>query len=47
VSPLSDVQINGVALDPAATYRVTTNNSFADGGNSFASLRAAARTGRR
>jgi 5'-nucleotidase len=39
-SPVSDVRINGVPLDPAATYRVTTNNFLADGGDSFASLRA-------
>jgi 5'-nucleotidase len=40
VSPVSNIQINGVALDPAATYRVTTNNFLADGGDSFASLKA-------
>ena len=39
-SPVSNVRINGVLLDPAATYRVTTNNFLADGGDSFASLRA-------
>jgi 5'-nucleotidase len=39
VSPVSNVRINGVPLDPAATYRVTTNNFLADGGDSFASLR--------
>ncbi len=38
-NPVSDVRINGVALDPNATYRVTTNNFLADGGDSFASLR--------
>jgi 5'-nucleotidase len=38
--PVSDVKINGVALNPAATYRVTTNNFLADGGDSFQSLRA-------
>ena len=38
-NPVSNVQVNGVALDPAATYRVTTNNFLADGGDSFASLR--------
>ena len=37
---MSNVRINGVLLDPAATYRVTTNNFLADGGDSFASLRA-------
>ena len=39
-SPVSNVRINGVPLDPAATYRVTTNNFLADGGDSFQSLRA-------
>jgi 5'-nucleotidase len=38
-SPVSNVQVGGVALDPNATYRVTTNNFLADGGDSFASLR--------
>lgn len=39
-NPVSDVQISGVPLDPAATYRVTTNNFLADGGDGFQSLRA-------
>jgi 5'-nucleotidase len=39
-NPVSNVQVGGVALDPNATYRVTTNNFLADGGDSFASLRA-------
>ena len=39
-NPVSNVQINGVPLDPAATYRVTTNNFLADGGDGFQSLRA-------
>ena len=39
-SPVSNVRINGVPLDPAATYRLTTNNFLADGGDSFQSLRA-------
>ena len=39
-NPVSNVRVNGVALDPNATYRVTTNNFLADGGDSFASLRA-------
>jgi 5'-nucleotidase len=38
-NPVSNVQVGGVPLDPAATYRVTTNNFLADGGDSFASLR--------
>jgi 5'-nucleotidase len=39
-NPVSNVQVGGVALDPTATYRVTTNNFLSDGGDSFASLRA-------
>jgi 5'-nucleotidase len=39
-NPVSDVTIGGAALDPAATYRITTNNFLADGGDDFASLRA-------
>jgi 5'-nucleotidase len=39
-NPVSNVLVGGVALDPNATYRVTTNNFLADGGDSFASLRA-------
>jgi 5'-nucleotidase len=39
-SPVSNVKINGQDLVPSATYRVTTNNFLADGGDSFASLRA-------
>jgi 5'-nucleotidase len=37
-NPVSGVTINGVPLDPAATYRVTTNNFLADGGDDFPSL---------
>jgi 5'-nucleotidase len=39
-NPVSDVRINGVPLDTAATYRVTTNNFLSDGGDGFQSLRA-------
>ncbi len=39
-NPVSNVRINGVLLDTAATYRVTTNNFLADGGDGFLSLRA-------
>jgi 5'-nucleotidase len=39
-NPVSNVQINGVPLDTAAMYRVTTNNFLADGGDGFQSLRA-------
>ena len=38
-NPVSNVTIHGQPLDPAASYRVTTNNFLADGGDSFASLR--------
>jgi 5'-nucleotidase len=39
-NPVSNVRISGALLDPAATYRVTTNNFLADGGDGFQSLRA-------
>jgi 5'-nucleotidase len=39
-TPVSNVQVGGAPLDPAATYRVTTNNFLADGGDGFQSLRA-------
>jgi 5'-nucleotidase len=32
---VSNVQLNGVALDPAAIYYVTVNNFLADGGDNF------------
>lgn len=32
---VTDVQLNGVPLDPAATYQVTVNNFLADGGDNF------------
>jgi 5'-nucleotidase len=32
---VSNVQLNGVALDPTATYNVTVNNFLADGGDNF------------
>jgi 5'-nucleotidase len=32
---VSDVQLDGVALDPGATYLVTANNFLADGGDNF------------
>jgi len=38
-NPVSGVTIGGTALDPAATYRITTNNFLADGGDDFQSLR--------
>ena len=39
-NPVSNVSINGAPLDTAGTYRVTTNNFLADGGDGFQSLRA-------
>ncbi|MGB9345339.1 MAG: bifunctional metallophosphatase/5'-nucleotidase [Ilumatobacteraceae bacterium] len=32
---VTNVQLNGVALNPAATYNVTVNNFLADGGDNF------------
>jgi 5'-nucleotidase len=32
---VSNVQLNGIPLDPAATYMVTANNFLADGGDNF------------
>ena len=31
------IKINGVTVDPAASYRVTVNSFLADGGDSFPS----------
>ena len=39
-NPVSGVTIDGAALDPAASYRITTNNFLADGGDGFPSLTA-------
>jgi 5'-nucleotidase len=39
-NPISGLTINGAAVDPAAPYRITTNNFLADGGDDFQSLRA-------
>ena len=36
---VSNVRINGVLLDPAATYRVTVNNFLADGGDNYTVFR--------
>jgi 5'-nucleotidase len=38
-NPVSGVRINNTPLDPAASYRITTNNFLADGGDDFQSLR--------
>jgi 5'-nucleotidase len=35
---VSNVKLNGVALDPGATYRVTVNSFLADGGDNFATF---------
>ena len=35
---MTGVTINGIALDPAGSYRITTNNFLADGGDDFATL---------
>ncbi len=37
---VSNVQLNGVPLDPTATYQVTVNNFLADGGDNFTTLGA-------
>lgn len=37
-SRISDIKLNGVAIDPAATYRVTTNDFLANGGDGFTAL---------
>ncbi len=36
---ITDVQLNGRALDPAATYQVTVSNFLADGGDNFTVFR--------
>jgi 5'-nucleotidase len=38
-SRVSNITLNGVPLDPAATYRATTNQFLADGGDGFTNLR--------
>ncbi|HTJ40337.1 MAG TPA: 5'-nucleotidase C-terminal domain-containing protein [Dactylosporangium sp.] len=37
-SKVSDIKLNGVAIDPAATYKVTTNDFLANGGDGFLNL---------
>jgi 5'-nucleotidase len=37
-SKVSGITLNGVPVDPAATYRVTTNDFLANGGDGFAAL---------
>ncbi|WP_027341724.1 bifunctional metallophosphatase/5'-nucleotidase [Hamadaea tsunoensis] len=41
-SRISDVKLNGVALDPAANYQVTTNDFLANGGDGFTNLKLGA-----
>lgn len=36
---VSDIRLNGVPLDPAGSYRVTTNDFLAAGGDSFTTLK--------
>ncbi len=36
---VSNLMLNGVAIDPAATYRVTVNSFLADGGDNFVVLK--------
>jgi 5'-nucleotidase len=36
---VTNVQLNGVPLDTAATYIVTVNNFLADGGDNFTTFR--------
>ena len=37
-SRISDIRLNGTPIDPAATYRVTTNDFLANGGDGFTAL---------
>lgn len=37
---MSAIRLNGVAIDPAASYRVTTNDFLANGGDGFTKLTA-------
>ena len=34
-SKVSELKINGVTVDPAASYRITVNNFLAGGGDGF------------
>src|SRR3954453_427008 len=38
-NPVTGVTLNGAALDPSDSYRITTNNFLADGGDDFLSLK--------
>jgi 5'-nucleotidase len=37
--PFASIELNGVPVDPAGSYRVTVNSFLADGGDGFAVLR--------
>jgi 5'-nucleotidase len=39
-NPVTSFTIGGVAVDPAASYRITVNNFLADGGDAFTTLRS-------
>jgi 5'-nucleotidase len=39
-NPVSEVRIKGALVNSGATYRITTNNFLADGGDDFPSLKA-------
>jgi 5'-nucleotidase len=39
-SRISEMELNGVPIDPAAVYKVTANNFLADGGDSFPAFTA-------
>ncbi|GAA2469715.1 bifunctional metallophosphatase/5'-nucleotidase [Terrabacter carboxydivorans] len=39
---VSNVKVGGVALNPAATYRIVTNNFLSDGGDGFPAFRGGA-----
>ena len=43
---ITDVKLNGKALDPAGTYWVTVNNFLADGGDNFATFKQVAESER-
>jgi 5'-nucleotidase len=40
-SKITDLKLNGTAIDPAASYRVTTNDFLANGGDGFTNLTSA------
>ena len=42
-SKVSDIKLGGVAIDPAATYNVTSNDFLANGGDGFSNLKGADR----